>query len=176
MSNSHFQENFQLAMAGKQRASKLSCGQLNPAVRTQTWLHPLHIQVGRTRFNLTSSKFLGTKYQVSRHKTQPIHCIHITVPGGRRYYRNRSRIVIPKCLVSVSESNFAHPWVSVSVSVSNLSFFGYPTKKMGDFFNFYLIPLPRSWYQYRNRNRILHIPGSRNRYRNRPDLFLVSIS
>ena len=51
-------------------------------------------------------------------------------------YRNRSGIVIPKCLVSVSESNFAHPWVSVSVSVSNLSFFGYPTKKNGRFLQF----------------------------------------
>ena len=45
-----------------------------------------------------------------------------------------------------------------------------PLRKIGDFFNFYLIPLPRSWFQYRNRNQILHIPGSRNRYRNRPDL------
>ena len=55
---------------------------------------------------------------------------------GRRYYRNRSGIVIPKCLVSVSESNFAHPWVSVSVLESNLSFFGYPTKKNGRFLQF----------------------------------------
>ena len=47
---------------------------------------------------------------------------------GRRYYRNRSGIAIPKGLVSVSESNFAHPWVSVSVSVSNFSIFGYPTQ------------------------------------------------
>ena len=41
---------------------------------------------------------------------------------GRRYYRNRSGIAIPKCLESVSESNLAHPWVSVSVSESNLWF------------------------------------------------------
>ena len=47
---------------------------------------------------------------------------------GRRYYRNQSGIAIPKGLVSVSESNFAHPWVSVSVSVSYFSIFGYPTQ------------------------------------------------
>ena len=42
-------------------------------------------------------------------------------PGrGRRYYRNRSGIAILKCLESVSESNRAHPWVSVPVSESNL--------------------------------------------------------
>ena len=55
-----------------------------------------------------------------------IDIFHLT--RGRRYYRNRSGIAIPKGLVSVSESNFAHPWVSVSVSVSNFSIFGYPTQ------------------------------------------------
>ena len=64
---------------------------------------------------------------------------------GRRYYRNRSGIAIPKCLESVSESNLAHPWVSVSVSKSYLGFqyrFGI------DFHPVYGIEYLITWFLY----------------------------
>merc|ERR1711923_153206 len=64
----------------------------------------------------------------------------------RAWYRNRNRILhIPGSQYRSRYRIFL--------------FLGTPLNKLGHFFIFYLITLAKSWYQYRNRYRILPIPG-----------------
>ena len=80
---------------------------------------------------LSSEQLIPWALPRSKSKSYGPDCTHRI--RGRRYYRNRTGIAIPKCLVLVSESNFAHPWVSVSVSVSIFFIFWYPTQYIGTF-------------------------------------------
>ena len=93
---------------------------------------------------------------------------------GRRYYRNRSGIVILESLVSVSVSILENLKYQYKYRNRHSLKSGTPLNDFGHFIKIFVIKLVWLWYQYRNRNRNWYF--SWYQYRNRPDMGKVSVS
>ena len=95
---------------------------------------------------------------------------------GRRYYRNRSGIVILESLVSVSVSILENFKYQYQYRNRHSLISGTPLNDFGHFIKIFVIKLVWLWYQYRNRNRNWYFSWYQYQYRNRPDMGKVSVS